>query len=455
LGIATSAELQDMALSALVKDPYLLSKAKGLITEEFFSESHYKYIYQCLNYYYNKYGNVPSQQELLAVVHELYDPSYVAVGVDDVKNAASQLYNANYYDENFVVERIEKFIMRNQIENTLKNYLPRVQNGDEGSIEEIGNRLVESMDVDLRKAVVFNLGDFEGLKNVRTKAIGDDGQYSMVIKSFLWPINNSLAFGGYKPGDCVMIVSAPGTGKTSFMLNECYNAAQQGFDALHIFIGDMSNYDGFVRYLSRLTKWNQDKIVALSYEQQVELGKKHNFTGILNRLDVLEYPPSAISVRELEQEVYRLQRVQGKHYNMIAVDYPDNLTEEDDMMYKSGGDIYNVLSRLANVNRSVVITGSQPKPAYWNFEVIPKDGAAESSRKQHIIDVMLTMGRFYVGAPIGKIHLAKVRRGEEGGVYPIKFTLERMLIEDIRWDEYNQIKSELPTEKINDGRRNR
>ena len=36
------------------------------------------------------------------------------------------------------------------------------------------------------------------------------------------------------------------TGKTMYLINEGVNAAKQGFDVLHVFIGDMKEYDGFL-----------------------------------------------------------------------------------------------------------------------------------------------------------------------------------------------------------------
>lgn len=214
----------------------------------------------------------------------------------------------------------------------------------------------------------------------------------------------------------------------------------QGFKVLHLFIGDMKEYDGFVRYASNYTKIPQDEIVAMSVEQQQIMVQKFDMQGYFANIVVAAYAAGEITVDEMVQDVYRLQDKYHMHFDMILVDYADNLVPESDMMYESGGSIYNKLSLLGATNRSVVIVGSQPKPAYWDVEIIPKNAAADSSRKQHVIDVMLTMGMTSRGSTIGSIFMPKVRRGTEGKIIRIQTFFESARIEAISETEYLKLK---------------
>jgi len=433
-------ELQELCLSTILKDVYLFNNFKNYITEEFFSVDQYKIIYRALLYFYRKYQNMPQEKELVSVIYDICDPSVERVNIDSIKSCIDDLYNAPDYEEAYVMEKIETFIKTNNIYSTLKTYLPSVKNSEDHVIEELGNKLVEGLSVDFRKVDLFTLGDVSKLAGVRSEAIGSDDQ-SLVIKSAIDPINYNLLFKGFKPGDLVMMVAAPGVGKTTYMINEGFYASLQGFKVLHVFIGDMTNYDGFVKYASRISGITQNEIVEMNVAEQAELVRTHNYNGIFNRIDMLSYPASYLTVDNLLQEVSRASRYIGKKYNMIVVDYADNLVEEDIMMYKSGGDIYNMLSYMARSNQSVVIVGSQPKLTYWREEIIPKEGASESSKKQHVVDIMLTFGKPRQDAKYGTMNIAKVRRGNDGKLVRLGTDMGKVQMYSISEQDYLKLKS--------------
>ena len=255
------------------------------------------------------------------------------------------------------------------------------------------------------------------------------------------PYNNFAIDVGDESGIFVHNCAAPGVGKTMFMVNEGANASIQGFKVLHLFLGDMKEYDGFVRYTSRYTQIPQDDIVAMPIDQQQALIRKFNLQGFFSNVVVAAYAAGEITIEEMVQEVYRLQDENHMHFDMILVDYADNLIPDSDMMYESGGNIYNKLSLLSSKNRSVILVGSQPKPSYWGEEIIPKEAAAESSRKQHVIDVMITMGMTSKGSTVGSLFLPKVRRGVEGKIIRIKTYFEKAYLEAIPETDYLREKS--------------
>lgn len=435
--IASSNEFQKIVLSTVIKDTYLYTRTSRYITESFFDKYQYKLIYKSLKYYYDKYSKLPSLDELLVVIAELINPQ--VCDLSSVRQECIELYNTPRYEENFVFDKITTFIRRNNVEKTLKDLLPRVSNGETIAIDSIGEELTKGLSFSIMKSSAFRLNDISAIPDVRSSAIGTEAN-PLIIKSFLEGVNQVLQFKGYKPGDLIMICAAPGTGKTMFMTNEGANASMQGFKVLHLFIGDMKEYDGFVRYASNYTKIPQDEIVAMSVEQQQIMVQKFDMQGYFANIVVAAYAAGEITVDEMVQDVYRLQDKYHMHFDMILVDYADNLVPESDMMYESGGSIYNKLSLLGATNRSVVIVGSQPKPAYWDVEIIPKNAAADSSRKQHVIDVMLTMGMTSRGSTIGSIFMPKVRRGTEGKIIRIQTFFESARIEAISETEYLKLK---------------
>ena len=78
------------------------------------------------------------------------------------------------------------------------------------------------------------------------------------------------------------------------------------------------------------------------------------------------------------EEITNIQREKKVHYNVIIIDYDENIADEEDNMYKSGGQIYNKMALFAVVNRTVVFIAAQPRKEYWKMEVIPLEAASES-----------------------------------------------------------------------------
>lgn len=625
MALKASSEFQSIVLSTLVKDADLLSRVVNHVDINYFDKPSYRYIFNNLCMYYNNYGRIPNMESLIVLLKDNYNTSNSESLVDIIQEYEN-LYNTPRYEPEFVVDKLQIFIKRAKVEKILSEVMPEVQKGKEVLIENLGVQLSDALDFSINRNNSFKLSDIDKLQDMRLKAVGDDGN-SLIIKSFVPKINESLQFKGYKPGDIVMIVSPPGCftgktrvmtldgeihtieelynkkeslgvyssdyngnivvnnydsvtltkytdhlvevtiedeviectpdhkwlmrdgsyksaidlkegdslmsisrsyrchyrggyheldkydkssyeskleevwsdilndarhynhkvrkvrevildepvpvydivdagpysnyaiavgedtgvfvhncGKTMFCINECASAALQGFNVLHMFIGDMTEYDGFIRYVSNISNMLQDDLVSMPLHDQYNVVKRSNYTGVLDRISVASYSASELTVNELVQEVDRLQLDNKVHYDLIAIDYADNLIPESDMLYKSGGDIYNKLSELGRRNRSTLLVASQPKTTYWDTEIIPKEGAAESAKKQHVVDLMITMNRYNKIAKFGTIFLPKVRRGTEGALIRWRSEFEKARLSVIDNLEYNTMKAELSQE---------
>ena len=108
------------------------------------------------------------------------------------------------------------------------------------------------------------------------------------------------------------------------------------------------------------------------------------------------------------------------------------------------------MALFAALNKSVIFIASQPKPEYWSKEIIPLQAAAESSKKQKIIDTMLTIGRPWRGAPVGTLNIAKNRRGTDGKLVRLKFNGANARITPISEDEYVDLKRSAQVDRQND-----
>lgn len=235
------------------------------------------------------------------------------------------------------------------------------------------------------------------------------------------------------------------TGKTSYLVNEGAYAALQGFNTLHVFLGDMIQYDGFVRYISCISGELQDNIIDMSAEEQQELVEKVNedFNDTLRRISVLSYGSGEIAVDQLIENINKEQERLGVVFDDIIIDYADNFLKDNTALYSEGGYIYDRLALYGRVNHSVIMVASQPKIQYWRDEVIPLEGASESSKKQHIVDLLMTFNLVNRNAKIGTFFVPKVRRGISGKLIRVKTEWERCRIVEISEQDYTNLKSEM------------
>lgn len=383
-------------------------------------------------YHYDKYGNVPTQQALLNYLNDVDVADKAAL-----RASALELYSVEEEEsEEYLIDRISNFIKVNNIQNVISSYLPKIKNGEDVSLEKLGIELSRSVEIDTLSSNSMVISNAESLAEARRDAIGSSADPT-IIKSALESINRSLMFGGYKFGDLVLFVAPPGTGKTSLFVGEGAAAARQGFEVLHVFIGDMNRYDGWIRYCSCLTGVMQDDLVAMGFESQVQFMQDYNKLGYMNKVTILEIPPESETVDQLIKEIKDLQRKESRKFDMVIVDYPDNLIGESDSMYLSGGSIYNKLAAFGKKNKSVMMLASQPKLGYYGHEVIPLEGAAESSKKQQNIDLMVTFGKPYRDFPFITGFIPKCRRGEVGRKFRLKTEFACMHASEISEVQYH------------------
>lgn len=426
-------ELQSLVLSSIIKNTYFYSKVNKLLKSQFFSNINYRIILEKVKYHYNKYGNVPTQQALLTYLNDIDD----VVDKSALKLDAINLYTVSDDEsEDYLIDKITNFIKISNIQDVISSYLPKIKSGEEVSIEKLGTELSKSVDIDVDSQSSLTLSNFQQLEEARKNAIGNNSDPT-IIKSSLEPINHSLMFGGYKYGDLVAFVAAPGTGKTSILVNEGAAAAKQGKEVLHLFIGDMNNYDGWIRYCSCLTNVPQMDLVAMGLEQQIQFIKDYNKMGYMSHITVKDVPAESTTVDQLLKTIKELQRKNKVKYDMIIVDYPENLVGEGDNMYLSSGTIYNKLSGFGAKNRSVMLVASQPKISYYSSEIIPLEGAAESSKKQQNIDLMVTFGKPYRDFQYLTGFIPKCRRGEVGRKFRVRTEFERMHAEEVSEVQYH------------------
>jgi len=445
----TARELQDIALYGFMKDEYIMGKCADSVQESYFDTETHKIIFRCLKHFYNKYHILPGEKELSSmIINECVDKNKEYT--NGIVVCMSKIYNTEMKSQDYLYEQVIRFIRRNKIERSLRDVVNYQTNTGKIDLDKVAGNLSEDLSLTLgKKQEAYNLGDISVVEDIISETVGDINN-PMMIKFFIDAVNKRMQFKALSPGTLNMVSAPPGTGKTTLMINQGMFAAREGYEVLHIFLGDMSRYDAIIRYLSNKSGIASNRLVEMSVNELKNTIKNNNLDGALGRINVVSYAQCELNATQLIEEIKRLQKDNKHHYDMIIIDYDENISKDDeDNIYESGGLIYNKMGMFAVENHSVVFIVSQPKPGYWNQEIIPLEAAAESSKKQKIIDTMITMGKPFRSSSVGSLFIAKNRRGEVGSIIRIKMNGANTRIEAITQREYDEIKSREEAEQNN------
>ena len=226
-------------------------------------------------------------------------------------------------------------------------------------------------------------------------------------------IQQATPFSGYIRGQVIMVVAPPGTGKSLFLANEAVEMLKKGYKVFWVALGDLMKIDFIIRFTSLIT--------GKPY-YEVSVNPKKYFTEDVKKLTqnlrLTTLPAGNIDILELKDFIDNQVAVDDD-FDVFVLDYDSNLKKTNESMYMEGDQIYNTVTEIARPEHSkyrVVFVASQPKINYWELEELPKESAGESSRKQAIVDIIVTMGKNQKSKEkhIGILKAAKVRRGKEG-----------------------------------------
>lgn len=230
------------------------------------------------------------------------------------------------------------------------------------------------------------------------------------------------------------------SGKTLFMMTEAVESLLQNKKVLYTAIGDLKPFDFVCRMCAMVMKTPMTK-VALSIKSVYEAACRL-YPQLKKNLTVQFLSPNVYGPNEWYKLISQLGLVEEN--DVFFIDYDTNFASEKDNMYAKGDEVYTMAATLAEVPGKYVFIGSQPKIGSWKDHELGLDTASESSRKQQIVDLMLTISHDReVKNPknhMGTINIPKNRRG---GTTKFKYFLDPTgIIEPIDAQLYATIKDE-------------
>lgn len=256
-----------------------------------------------------------------------------------------------------------------------------------------------------------NVSNYLTLKNYKDLDITDLAKsYSGEgYKSAFRFINNSYTCGGYIPGQIVNVVGAPGCGKSLFIQNEVVNFIKQGRRVHMLILGDLNEADIASRLTCMMAR--KPRRVIESDVSGYYLSYRDKFSDLLSMTIV---PAGVVTSREYVD--WMLGMIDD--FDVLVVDYDANhKRDRAQSMYDEFGVMYDSYTELSRAGK-LVFVATQPKLSYYREEELPMEALSDSSKKQQVVDMIITIGRNYNSKMrMGKLSIVKSRRGELGQAY--------------------------------------
>jgi replicative DNA helicase len=304
--------------------------------------------------------------------------------------------------------------------------------------------------------------EVENMSDLNLSEIFPEEEFSegglRVFPSFFAPLNEVLGYGGYLTGQLVTVAGAPARGKTTFLFNEAVNFALSGKRVLYFALADQDKADLILKFLSIfygyrfLKRIEEEKgrealleFIENTYNGLVfpdayaDVGGYHNplfdlspsriharnprlfledpeVKRVISRIDIVV----ETEVRPHIQDIQATVMSRSNEPDVIIVDYDRSIkAKTTEGLYQEGEEIYDGLVALTKPKggkKKLVIVASQINKGYWHLPDPPLQSLAESSRKQAISDIVITIGKNLekTGVHEGFISLVKNRRGPTG-----------------------------------------
>lgn len=245
-------------------------------------------------------------------------------------------------------------------------------------------------------------------------------------------------------GKVLGVVSAPtNMGKSIFLANIAVNACKQGKSVLIISL-EMSEIVYAQRIYSDMYNMPINNLSKMTLELEKAVSEKQ-----YGNMKIKEFPPSSLTVSELDGFIEQLQR-QGEKFDLICIDYLTLLHAPNaDNSNEAGKRIAREMRALSYKYKCPVFTAAQ----------INRDGMSNTPDMKYFAesiaicaeaDFIVSLYRQEEDLTMGIMRAAilKSRLGPKGMTIPLRFNIENLRFEDTDNVELGEISEGSPAEAI-------
>lgn len=446
---------QQRIAALCLQDPLFVQDYEDVVNPRFFDYDYLSSIIRVAKHHVTKHREIPSKATLIESMRDFcttykIDPQ----DAQDIFDKIDQLYAIDLIDPLSVKERIIRFGQRQALKAALIESADIIDNdaNHEKCLELVQSALqVGQSTQDLGINAFGHFHELPGL-------MAQSGVYDRAKKiPTLIPSLDKAIYGGPGRKEVWMLMGLPGIGKSQWLLNMGAAALNQGFNVVHITVGDLDELDVWARYSARLTHLPIDDVIKNSEEYQRRAKKIDSF--IEKYLRIKYYSAGTVTVGMIRSYLSRLITIDGIRPDLVIIDYPDKFKRLHDSDYTNMGMIYTDICGMAGDYNCLVWVASQVQR--WSpkgdEEYITQDNVADSWRKAQDVDGVVSFNQTVEEYQRGRARgwVDKVRRGRKQFLIQLICDFAMSYIREMTAEEFKREKEQLEVDRAKEDQKKR
>ena len=410
---------QQQLLKILIEDKKFSITVIETIDSKYFDGPYFKYLMENIKELYKLYGAIPTyitlEQKIMLENKDVSSKVHI-----DTLHAIQEL-EMDDVSVKFVKKTSKNFCRQQVLRKAIKEVDDINANGEFEEYYRIEGIITDALQIGASDDSVIDI-----FENVRESLLDDNRvPYPTGITGL-----DSLLKGGLAKSELGIFLAPLGVGKTTFLTKVANTAYNVGANVLHIFFEDnerdirRKHYTCWTKYSDTDQKDHLDEVVKIVEEKKTTI----------NFLNLVKLPSWGVSVGDIKSIVRKLQS-QGKHIDMLVVDYVDCISTERSIEgeeWKGEGTIMRSLEGMKDEFNIAIWTATQGNRDSLSSEVVTTDQMAGSIKKAQIGHIVISAGKTLEQKEhnLATVTLLKSRIGRDGVVFTnCKFNNEYLEID--------------------------
>lgn len=367
--------------------------------------------------YYEKYGQTPSSQALLAMLRSYATRNpHEEIDLAEAKRLLGEISALDFHlPDDVINSNLKEFIRRNAFYNALYDNADLLKDSEDG-YEKVVAKCLENFD--RVQKLTFNDTDL-GLDYFSPDAMARHWEYIKNPEAklpTLWPCLDSYTHGGFlKEGRSLYLVMAQaGLGKSLFLSNIAVNFLKQGLGVVVISL-EMSEDVYAQRFDAHISgkdinHLREEETSAVSRIK--EFYKEHPTANLY----IKEYPPKSVTCNDISAYLENL-KTNGHKFDVIIVDYLNLVKSpiKTDNMFVGGLDVSEKLRAISYETHCPVISAIQTNTEGMSNEDIGMEHISQSRGIAFTADFLLALFQTPEDREQGFI-MARILKNRLGGM---------------------------------------
>lgn len=434
--------IEKLLLKKALVDRKWLNILSSVFDQRWFSVKNMSTILMLVLKYYGKYGSVPSNKVISAMVQKYGEKNpALDIKAGEVNELLAEVATVdNGVSEEALSQNLKEFIRRKAFYEALMDNTTLLER-DPNSYGQVVEKCLENFD--RVQKITFNDADL-GLDYFDPAAMKKHWEYirnpEAKIKT-LWTSLDFYTHGGFlKDGRSLYLVMAQaGLGKSVFLSNLAVNFLAQDLAVVVISL-EMSEDVYGTRFDAHLSHSDINRLAA-NESTVIDKVKAFHEKHPRSRLYVKEFPPKTITCNEIDVYLENLKNA-GHDFDVVIVDYLNLLkgssSRANDNMFSEGLEVSEKLRALSYRWGCPVVSAVQSNSEGMNNENIGMEHISQSRGVAFTADFLMALYQTDDNRENGLISARLLKNrlgGQVGKVMSFKINPESLCLVDQTFDD--------------------